>query len=265
MRPSPSSVRRLVMPWPAGSVTIKLEDYEEMMPEDMMLMFAEGTMIDDITTTVGADVSEELPAAEGADDIAYSVSELPAGLSFDAETRTISGSPEAAGTTEVTYTATAGEETTEKTFNIVVNAALEFDLSGFFGAFNSAGKANPTDEHDGAEIREFIVGQHVEGIVLPAASGGTAPLTYSLSPTLPEGLTFDAATRTIAGTPRAAAETAYTYTVTDASGATAALWLQTLPAVFSLANNYPEPVQPNDDDPVCIAAGGGRGTDRSIM
>ncbi|MYA21712.1 MAG: T9SS type A sorting domain-containing protein, partial [Gemmatimonadetes bacterium] len=72
----------------------------------------------------------------------------------------------------------------------------------------------------------------------------TAPLTYSLSPALPAGLTFDAATRTIAGTPLAASETVYTYTVTDANGASLSLSLQTLPAAFSLADNFPNPFNP---------------------
>ena len=53
---------------------------------------------------------------------------------------------------------------------------------------------------------------------LPAASAGTGALTYSLSPALPTGLTFDATTRTISGTPTTAStETTYTYTATDTS------------------------------------------------
>lgn len=38
---------------------------------------------------------------------------------------------------------------------------------------------------------------------LPAATGGNAPVTYSLDAELPGGLTFDAGTRHIAGTPTA--------------------------------------------------------------
>ena len=127
------------------------------------------------------------------------------------------------------------------TFTITVNEGISFD--SFFDLFPS-GKIVPTASHDLVEIREFVVGQRVEGIVLPEASGGTAPLTYSLSPALPAGLAFDAATRTIAGTPQAAAETAYTYTVTDANGASASLALQTLPATFVLADNFPNPFNP---------------------
>ena len=59
---------------------------------------------------------------------------------------------------------------------------------------------------------------------MPAASGGTAPLTYSLSPALSAGLRFNQVTRVLSGTPTSPQPaTRYTYTVTDASGATASL------------------------------------------
>ncbi len=52
-------------------------------------------------------------------------------------------------------------------------------------------------------------------LTLPEASDGTPPLAYSLAPPVP-GLTFDAATRTLSGTPTTVADaTAMTYTVTD--------------------------------------------------
>ena len=51
-----------------------------------------------------------LPEATGDGDLTYSVSnDLPAGLSFDAATRTISGTPTAAGTTTITYTVVDGD------------------------------------------------------------------------------------------------------------------------------------------------------------
>ncbi len=59
---------------------------------------------------------------------------------------------------------------------------------------------------------------HAASLTLPAASGGSGALTYQLAPAVGNGLTFDAATRTLAGTPQAAANrTTYTYSVTDAA------------------------------------------------
>ncbi len=58
-------------------------------------------------------------------------------------------------------------------------------------------------------------------LVLPAATGGDGALSYSLTPALPAGLTFDATARAISGTPTAVAtEAAYTYTVTDSDSNT---------------------------------------------
>ncbi len=209
----------------------------------MAFGFADNTMIPDQSYTAGTAIAPlVLPAASGGTGVlTYRLVGLPAGLSFDGATRTIAGMPTAAtsGAVEVSYIVTdEGGSIAFLTFSITVNAALSFgDLFG-------AGKIVPTDSHDLAEIREFVVGQRVEGLTLPEGTGGTAPLTYSLSPALPVGLTFDAATRTIAGTPMAASEAVYTYTVTDANGATASLALQTLPAAFSLADNYPNPFNP---------------------
>ena len=212
-----------------------------------VLAFAANTAIPDQSYTAGTTITPlVLPAASGGTaPLVYSVSALPAGLAFDAATRTIAGTPTAAtaGAVIVIYTVIdSGGKAAVLTFNITVNEELTLD--DIFDLFGSSGKIVPTASHDLAEIGEFVVGQRVEDLVLPAASGGTAPLTYSLSPALPAGLTFDAVTRTIAGTPRVAAETAYTYTVTDANGASASLSLQTRPTAFSLADNFPNPFNP---------------------
>ena len=217
-----------------GSASITLADYKMMDDDEMMmaLMFAEGTMIDDIEATAGAAVSEELPAAEGGSgDITYSVSELPAGLTFDAETRTISGTPEAAGTTEVTYTATDGDgETTEKTFSIVVNPALDFgDLGGLFGALTGgAGKANPASEHEGEGGTQWVIDHPIAAIQVPddatlqALGGGTPPYTLTVSG-LPAGVSYDEATRMISGTPSEVGDSIVLILVTDSNGASAPL------------------------------------------
>ena len=214
-----------------GTGTITINDAEAMMEDDMMmdpLAFAEGAMIDAIEATAGTAIAEVvLPEAAGGEgDITYSVSDnLPAGLSFADSTRTLSGTPEAATeeAVEVTYTATAGDETATLTISITVNAALEFDLSDFLGAFNNgAGKANPADSHVAEGAIPIVVGQPYS-LTLPAVSGGTPPLTYSVSG-LPAGLSFDPATRTVAGTPTEVGDAVVvTYSVTDGSGASSAL------------------------------------------
>ena len=68
--------------------------------------------------------------------------------------------------------------------------------------------------------QSFLEGQTIAPLILPEATGGVSPVSYSLMPGLPAGLSFDSATRTIRGTPVevTAAPVAYTYTATDASG-----------------------------------------------
>ncbi len=217
----------------AGSATLVLTDTDSGMMDDndgdreMMipLSFVEGTSIDAHAYTAGTAITPlVLPVALGGEgSITYSVSGLPAGLSFDAATRTISGTPEAAtdGAVEVTYTAMAGAESVSLMFAITINAMLDFgDLSSLFGLNSGAGKANPADSHTDNMI-QFTVGVPAN-LTLPAVSGGTPPLTYSVSG-LPAGLSFDAATRTISGTPTTMGETVATYTVMDASGASQSL------------------------------------------
>ena len=59
---------------------------------------------------------------------------------------------------------------------------------------------------------------------LPVASGGDGDATYTLSPTLPVGIVFDASTRTLSGTPTAVKVPAeYTLTATDRDGDAATL------------------------------------------
>ena len=56
------------------------------------------------------------------------------------------------------------------------------------------------------------------------ATGGTGALTYTLTPALPSGLSFDTGTRMLTGMPDTVASAMqYTYTVTDASSSEASL------------------------------------------
>ena len=67
--------------------------------------------------------------------------------------------------------------------------------------------------------RTYTVGTAISALTLPAASGGDGTLTFSLSPNVP-GLTFNATTRQLTGTPSTAGTYAMTYTVTDEDGDT---------------------------------------------
>ena len=64
--------------------------------------------------------------------------------------------------------------------------------------------------------QSYTVGEAIQSLTLPAATGGDGTLTYSLGPMIPDGLTFDAATRTLSGTPTTAGTYVMTYTVADA-------------------------------------------------
>ncbi|MDE2732640.1 MAG: S8 family serine peptidase [Bacteroidota bacterium] len=101
----------------------------------------------------------------------------------------------------------------------------------------------------------FILGQSVTPLVLPEAVGGVSPISYSLVPALPTGLTFDTVTRTISGTPTeiTMSPVTLTYTATDAAGdmvsmmfnvevhSSVASEAETVPSAFALHGNYPNP------------------------
>ena len=131
---------------------------------------------------------------------------LPLGLTFDAATRTISGTPLAAApATEYIYTVTDG-----------ANASVSVPL------LTIEVKASEGPALGGLT---YEVGTAIEPLTLPEVTGGgTPPFTYSLTPALPAGLMFDAATRTISGTPtEVAAAAEYTYVATDGANASLSL------------------------------------------
>ena len=76
----------------------------------------------------------------------------------------------------------------------------------------------PSFDGEAIDDQLYTIDRPVPTITLPAATGGTEPLSYDLSPALPPGVSFDEATRVISGDVGRSATTGavpYTYTVTD--------------------------------------------------
>lgn len=148
--------------------------------------------------TVGAVyVTETLPAATGGvGPYTYAAVNLPAGLTFNATTRQVSGTPTQAGNYSITLTATDSEGK-----SISNNYALKV-----IGALSLPTMVLP----DGT------VGDVYPAQTLPAVTGGTAPYTY-VATNLPAGLSFDASTRIITGTPTVGGNYTISLKVTDAN------------------------------------------------
>ena len=183
---------------------------------DLSPDFAADASIADQSFTVGETVALTLPGVTpgtGNISIHYALTPaLPAGLTFNAGVRpqpTITGSPTAAAASaEYTYLVTDGDTNTARTdtdmltFNLVVTVPV----LAFTGNVSTLTLYYP-------------LGAAITATTLPAATGGTSPYMYDTpaGATLPAGLTLDAATRTLSGTPSAAGSSSFTYRVTDSA------------------------------------------------
>ena len=138
-----------------------------------------------------------LPLATDVDSpsLTYSVSALPAGLSFDAATRTVSGTLTAnAGTYPITYTVSDGTLTATQTFNIVVNSPantapsiVSAPSATYSVAKNNSSAANLTvdDTESGAasvSVTATSSNQSIvknANVVVSAGAGGARTITVT--------------------------------------------------------------------------------------
>ena len=175
-----------------------------------------------VTTTslpggvVGTPYSAGLAASGGVTPYSWSVvsGALPAGLSLDAASGVISGTPQAAGTSTVTVEVTDASSPVPQT----ATATLSITVAQL-------------------SVTTSVLPQGTVGVSYSAAlaaAGGTAPYSWSVvSGALPAGLSLDAATGVIAGKPRAAGSSAVTFKVTDSSSPVPLTATRTLSLVVS--------------------------------
>ena len=133
--------------------------------------------------------------------------------------------PEVSGVTVLTFrlTVTAGGASASDTVDITVvdrSGSAVSDTTVSDGAPDSA----PTFGDAAVPDQSWVQNAAIAPFVLPTATGGDGPLTYTLSPAPPDGVARDEATRTVSGASTVAMdETAYTWTATDADGDAATL------------------------------------------
>ena len=140
-------------------------------------------------------------ASGGTTPYIYTATPLPPGLSFDPDTRLVSGTPDTAGVYDVTYRVedSAGTPlTATQTFRITINAAAILSLPNISN-------------------KDYAYNSPIAATTLPEASGGIGPYAYAAANVTP-GLSFDADTREITGSPTTVGQRTVTYTVTDNSG-----------------------------------------------
>lgn len=129
---------------------------------------------------------------------------LPTGLSMASGTGAITGTPSVASSA-TTYTVTVTDTNSAAataTFSLIVNGPI------------AANQAVPSTT--------LAVNHAATAFTPVTGAGGTGSLTYSVSPTLPAGLSMSSVTGAIAGTPTVVTSaTTYTVTVTDTTNSTA--------------------------------------------
>ncbi|GAA4208948.1 hypothetical protein GCM10022289_33650 [Pedobacter jeongneungensis] len=162
------------------------------------LVLTPGALPNGITGTVYS--TQTIPAATGGTGpYTYTATGVPPGLTFNPATREITGTPTQPGTYNIPVTVVdANGNTLTSNYTVKITDPLLL----------------PT-----ATLADGTTGTVYTTQIIPTATGGTTPYTYSATG-LPPGLTFNPATKAITGTPTTAGTYTVPVTVTDADGKT---------------------------------------------
>ena len=193
----------LTLPTPGGEGSLSNNSAIVITERPVAPSFGDETVADQAFYAGRSITSLTLPSATGGTrPVTYQITpDLPAGLSFDAESLQITGTPEnPSESTAYSLTVTDSDDRQATlTFNITVVSELEFTSTPSQSTFT------------------YELNAAIEQLSLPEAEGGLGTLTYSLTPpTLPQGLTLNTSERLIAGTPTETVDgSQYAWTVTD--------------------------------------------------
>jgi GDSL-like Lipase/Acylhydrolase family/Bacterial Ig-like domain (group 3)/Putative Ig domain len=185
----------------------------------------------------------------GADTFAVTAGALPGGLALDPSSGIIYGAPTSTGTSSFTVTATDSAtptpDTASASLTLTTDAAESLNIV----------TASLPDASQGVGYSQVL-----------AASGGTAPYTWSVSSgALPAGLSLDPTTGLISGTPSGSGTSTFTVEATDSSSPSAedattnfTLRVDAAPAV-TIATAGLDPATQGDEYSDSLAAAGGTG------
>jgi hypothetical protein len=165
-----------------------------------------GLSYSNIVVNVNNSTTSSPILSAGTPPITYTISpSLPTGLSINSSTGVISGTPTSdQSLTSYTVTATNSGGSTTATINITVNTAIAPSGLSYNSGSASTVLVSTSQSYS------------------PTLSAGTSP-TYSISPSLPSGLSINSSTGVISGTtPSTSNDTTYTITATNAAGSTTA-------------------------------------------
>ena len=165
-----------------------------------------------VTYTTGTAITANNPTVSGGAVANWSISpSLPSGLSFSTSTGAISGTPTAV-TSQANYTVTASNAAGSTQATVTITVALGAPKNLTYSPNSSVG---------------YVTGGTFTSMS-PSSSGG-AVSTYSISPSLPSGLSINGTTGVISGSPTAtSSQTSYTVTATNSAGSTTATVLITV-------------------------------------